>query len=56
VPVPQLRPENEEELRHFEDAGRRRELRQREQERKRAGKPAEMAVQGSVRPGRTQAF
>jgi acyl-CoA hydrolase len=53
VPVPQLHPENEEEQRHFEDAGRRRELRQRELERKRAGKPVEMAMQGLVRPGRS---
>jgi hypothetical protein len=48
-----LRPETEEERRHYEDAGRRRELRQRELERKRAGKPAEMAIQGSVRPGKS---
>lgn len=51
VPVPQLLPESEEEKRHFEDAGRRRELRQRELDRKRAAKPVEAAVQGSVRPG-----
>jgi acyl-CoA hydrolase len=53
VPVPQLRPENDEEQRHFDDAGRRRELRQRELERKRASKPAEAAIQGLVRPGRS---
>lgn len=53
VPVPQLRPENEEEERHFEDAGHRRQLRQRELERKRASKPAEAAIEGSVRPGRS---
>jgi acyl-CoA hydrolase len=53
VPVPQLRPETDEEQRRYEDAGRRRELRQRELERKRSGKPAEMAMQGSVRPGKS---
>lgn len=53
VPVPQMSPESEWEKRHFEDAGRRRELRQRELERKRATKPAEVAGQGSVRPGRS---
>ena len=53
VPVPQLVPENDEEQRHFEDAGRRRELRQRELERKRASKPAEAEIQGLVRPGRS---
>ena len=53
VPVPQLRPESEWEKRHFEDAGRRRELRQRELERKRASKPAEVEGHGSVRPGRS---
>lgn len=52
VAVPQLRPESEWEKRHFEDAGRRRELRQRELERKRAVKPAEVEGHGSVRPGR----
>jgi acyl-CoA hydrolase len=53
VPVPQLRPENDGEQRRFEDAARRRELRQRELERKRASKPAEVAIQGLVRPGRS---
>ena len=53
VPVPQVHPETEEEQRHYEDAGRRRELRQRERERKRASKPEEMAIQGSVRPGKS---
>jgi acyl-CoA hydrolase len=52
VPVPQLVPESEDETRRFADAARRRELRQRELERKRAAKPAEVEVQGSVRPGR----
>lgn len=51
VPVPQLRPETAEEKRHYEDAARRRELRQRELERKRAGKPVEGSEPGSVRPG-----
>lgn len=46
VPVPQLYPESELERRHFEDAGHRRELRQRELERKRSAKPAEDAMQG----------
>lgn len=54
VPVPPLRPETEVEKRHFEDAGWRREQRQKERERKRASKPAEVAVQGSVRPGATR--
>ena len=34
VPVPKLQPESDEETRRFEDAGRRREARQREQERR----------------------
>jgi acyl-CoA hydrolase len=54
VPVPQLLPETEDEKRHFEDAGRRREQRQRELDRKRAAKPAEPAVEGTVRPGKTR--
>jgi len=54
VPVPPLRPETDEEKRRFEDAGRRRELRQKERERKRATKPVEVAVEGSVRPGKTR--
>jgi acyl-CoA hydrolase len=54
VPVPQLLPETEEEKRHFEDAGRRRELRQRELDRKRAASPVESAVEGTVRPGKTR--
>jgi acyl-CoA hydrolase len=41
VPVPQLKPETEEEKRHYEDAGRRRELRQFEVERRRAAKAVE---------------
>ena len=35
VPVPQLKPETEEEVRRYEDAGRRRELRDQERERRR---------------------
>jgi len=38
VPVPRLQPETDEEKRRYEDAGRRRELRQLELERKRASK------------------
>ena len=42
VPVPQLKPETEEEKRHYEDAGRRRELRQSGAvERRRAAKAVE---------------
>ncbi len=52
VPVPQLRPESDWEERHFEDAGRRRELRQRELEHKRSSKPAETSIDGLVHPGR----
>ncbi|MBT9331377.1 acyl-CoA thioesterase [Paracidobacterium acidisoli] len=52
VPVPQLKPQSEEEQRRYDDAGRRRELRQEELRRKRASRPNEVAVQGSVRPGR----
>ncbi|MBV8631869.1 MAG: acyl-CoA thioesterase [Silvibacterium sp.] len=43
VPVPALRPETEDEKRRYEDAGRRREMRQLELERKRAAKAAELA-------------
>lgn len=53
VPVPQLAPETDDEKRRFEDAARRRELRQRELERKRTAKPAEPALQGAVRPGKS---
>jgi acyl-CoA hydrolase len=52
VPVPQLAPETSDEKRRFEDAARRRELRQRELERKRTSKPAEVDGQGAVRPGK----
>jgi acyl-CoA hydrolase len=38
VPVPQLEPETEEEIRRYEDAGRRRETRKHEAERRRAAK------------------
>ncbi len=51
VPVPQLQPETEEEKTHYEDAGRRREHRQKELERKRQAKPKQQAQDGSVRPG-----
>jgi acyl-CoA hydrolase len=51
VPVPKLQAETEEEKRRYEDAGRRRELRKKELEMRRAGK-AEVEMQGSVRPGR----
>jgi acyl-CoA hydrolase len=47
VPVPQLKPENEQETRRYEDAGRRRELRQAELKRKRTA-----AAQASELPGR----
>jgi acyl-CoA hydrolase len=40
VPVPPVIPETEEEKQRFEDAGRRRELRKQEQERKRANQLA----------------
>jgi acyl-CoA hydrolase len=49
VPVPRLQPETEDEKQHFEDAARRRELRQKELERRRA-KPREDAMAGTVRP------
>src|ERR1700757_1812968 len=44
VPVPQLAPETEEEQRRYEDAGRRRELRQTELAHKRSAKNAEMVA------------
>jgi hypothetical protein len=50
VPVPGLEPETEEEKQHYEDAARRRELRQKELERKRQSKPRETALAGTVRP------
>jgi acyl-CoA hydrolase len=50
VPVPGLQPETEEEKQHYEDAARRRELRQKELERKRQAKPREAALAGTVRP------
>jgi len=40
VPVPPLQPETAEEKQHYEDAGRRRELRQKELERRRAARLA----------------
>src|SRR6201992_50345 len=50
VPVPRLQPETEEEKQHYEDAARRRELGQKDLERKRQAKPPEPAMVGSVRP------
>jgi acyl-CoA hydrolase len=52
VPVPQLQPETDEEKRHYQDAGHRRELRQKELERKRAAKSGEAAAQRSIHPGK----
>ncbi|MBX6358526.1 MAG: acyl-CoA thioesterase [Acidobacterium ailaaui] len=52
VPVPQVQPETEEERRRYEDAARRRELRQKELELKKAKRKAEVELPGSVRPGR----
>ncbi|WP_238324705.1 acyl-CoA thioesterase [Pseudacidobacterium ailaaui] len=52
VPVPQVQPETEEEKRRYEDAARRRELRQKELELKKAKRKAEVELPGSVRPGR----
>ncbi|HVJ06903.1 MAG TPA: acyl-CoA thioesterase [Acidisarcina sp.] len=52
VPIPRLQPETQEEERRFEDAGRRREHRQSERERKRASLPPEKEMQGAVRPGK----
>jgi acyl-CoA hydrolase len=49
VPVPGLQPETEEEKQHYEDAGRRRELRQKELERRRQAKPRETELAGTVR-------
>jgi acyl-CoA hydrolase len=50
VPVPRLQPETAEEKQRYEDAARRRELRQKELERKRQAKPRETAMAGTVRP------
>jgi acyl-CoA hydrolase len=44
VPVPQLLPETEEDKRRYEDAGRRREYRQRELERKRGAQRLDLAA------------
>jgi acyl-CoA hydrolase len=52
VPVPQLKPEADEEKRRYEDAARRRELRQLELERKRASNPAETTIPGLMHPGK----
>src|SRR5580698_5802708 len=48
VPVPQLAPETDHEKQHYEDAARRRELRQKELERKRQAKPREATLAGTV--------
>lgn len=53
VPVPPLIPESDDEKRRHEDAGRRRELRQAELARKRAGQPEEAQMPGTVRPGKS---
>jgi hypothetical protein len=47
--VPRLQPETEEEKQHYEDAARRRELRQKELERKRQAKPRD-EIASAVRP------
>jgi acyl-CoA hydrolase len=52
VPVPQLQPETDEEQRHYQDAGRRRELRQAELQRRRAKGTGDSAQAGTVRPGK----
>lgn len=51
VPVPALQPETDEEKQHYEDAARRRELRQKELERRRQTELRETAMDGSARPG-----
>ncbi|ACO32386.1 MULTISPECIES: acyl-CoA thioesterase [Acidobacterium] len=51
VPVPRLEPESEEEKRRHEDAGRRRELRQQELQRRRESRPSDSPMMGTVRPG-----
>lgn len=48
VPVPELKPETEDEKRRYEDAGRRRELRERELARKRAARQPELAHPGKT--------
>ena len=50
VPVPRLQPETDEEKQHYEDAARRRELRQKELERKRQAKLQQDAMAGATRP------
>src|ERR1700744_2778568 len=54
VPVPQLAPETDDEKRRYIDAARRRELRQRERERKRVAGPAEVTVKGLVQTNKNQ--
>lgn len=53
VPVPPVIPETKEQQLRYEDALRRREHRQRELGEKRASKPLETPIPGSVRPGRS---
>ena len=50
VPVPRLQPETEEEKQHYEDAARRRELRQKERERKGQAMPPESVIAVAARP------
>lgn len=52
VPVAPLAPQTPEEIRHYEDAGRRREHHQHERERKRAGVSADQGTPGLAKPGR----
>jgi acyl-CoA hydrolase len=49
VPVPRLEPETDEDKRHHEDAGRRRELRETERQRKREAKAQQDVMAGAVR-------
>lgn len=53
ISIPRLQAETSEEIRHYEDAGRRREHRQAELERKRASHPPEKELPGLVRPGKS---
>jgi acyl-CoA hydrolase len=49
VPVPRLQPETDEEKQHYEDAARRRELRQKELERKKQANARQDAMAGAMR-------
>ncbi|HEV2274596.1 MAG TPA: acyl-CoA thioesterase [Acidobacteriaceae bacterium] len=51
MPVPELAPESAEERRRYEDAGRRREHRKRELERKRSAEPEALAAAVAERTG-----